>query len=73
MLAMVPSTVATTEATSAMTSEMPRALRIISLRNRFRYQSSVKPVKRVRLLDWLKLNTAITAIGTYIKEKIRIM
>ena len=41
--------------------------------NRLLYQFSVKPVNTERLLLSLKLNTAITAMGTYKKEKINTM
>ena len=67
MAAIVPSRVTRTDDTTAMISEVPSALRIISLWNRLRYQSSVKPVNTVRLLLSLKLNTISTAMGTYRK------
>ena len=68
MAAAVPTTVATTAAIRATTRLRPRALKIISLWNRLLYHLKVKPVKMVRLLLSLKLNTAITAMGTYMKE-----
>ena len=55
MVARVPSTVATTEETSARTSDSPRAERIISLWNRLTYHLREKPVNTARLLFSLKL------------------
>ena len=73
MVASVPSTVASTLETRASTRLRPRAERIISLWNRLLYQSSVKPVKLARDLLSLKLNAIITAMGRYMKQKIRMI
>ena len=55
MVASVPRTVAMTEDTSASTTEVASAERIISFCKRLLYQPSVKPVNTARLLLSLKL------------------
>ena len=71
MVASVPSTVATTEDTSASTRLSASEDKIISLWNRLLYQSSVKPVNTARDLLSLKEKAIMTAMGRYKKQKMR--
>ena len=71
--AMVPTTVEMRAEIRAMATLRASASRIMLLVNRLLYQFSVKPVNTERLLLSLKLNTAITTMGTYKKEKISTM
>jgi hypothetical protein len=63
----VPSTVAASAASSAITSELRAATSIASLRASFTYQAVVKPTHCALSLLSLNENTTTTASGAYRK------
>src|SRR4051812_10903161 len=65
MPAIVPSTVAAADATTAMNSELVAAFSISALSKSLRYQSSVKPTHSALSFESLKLNNTTIASGTY--------